>query len=275
MKSTIICLALALGMSSFVAAQSKKDLIAAMDQLKKELSTLKDELSESRKSDRINLTKVQSMETQVKDLKETNASLLANMGSFTQLSEQKSKNLERSLQTIKNKDRQLNTINDALTKGDSSKLATLTVFKNGLGSSVDSEVKLNIQKGAVYLTMANSFLFGDSKSIKISTTAKSLLGKIGNVLNAKPDLTIVVEGNSNELSFGGSAQDNWDLSSLQASAVARTLQTEFAVAPKRIEVLGKSEYGSSSIETSTRIMVSPKYDAFYAMVKESMKNSAK
>ena len=189
--------------------------------------------------------------------------------------EQKSKNLEESLKTIKIKDGQLKTINDALTSGDSTKLAVLTIFKNGLGSSLDQEVKLAITGGAVFLTMTNGFLFGDDKSTTISEGAKGALGKIANVLNAKPDIDIIIEGNSNAISLPSNAKDNWDLSSLQASAVARILQTEFTLEPKRIQVLGLSEYGSQSIDTSTRIMISPKFDEFYGLVKESMKNNSK
>ncbi len=275
MKITNICLIVALSISSFIAAQSKKDLIAELDQLKQELKGTKGELNESRRNERVNMTKLQSMEAQVTDLKESNASLLANMGGFTKLSEQKSKNLEESLKTIKIKDAQLKTINDALTSGDSTKLATLTLFKNGLGSSLDQEVKLAIKEGAVYLTMSNGLLFGSDKGIKLTDQAKGVLGKIANALNSKPDLHIVVEGNNNTINFPSNVKDNWDLSSLQASAVARALQTEFTVDPKRIKVLGLSEYGTQSIETSTRIMISPKFDEFYSLVKESMKNGAK
>ena len=275
MKIINICLLVILFSFSFAQGQSKKDLIAELDQLKQELKSTKSELNESRKNERINITRLQSMETQMADLKENNAGLLANMGGFTKLSQQKSKNLEESLKTIKIKDGQLKMINEELTSGDSTKLATLTIFKNGLGSSLDQEVKLAIKQGAVYLTMTNDFLFGSDKSTSVTDGAKGTLGKIANVLNSKPDLDIVVEGNSNALNFPNNATDNWDLSSLQAAAVARVLQTEHTVDPKRMKVLGLGEYGSQSIETATRIMISPKFDEFYSMVKESMKNGGK
>jgi len=133
-------------------------------------------------------------------------------------------------------------------------------------------VKLGIVEGAVYLTMVNSYLFGEGSNSTIQPNAKNALNKIANVLNARKDMTIVIEGNSNELSFTNGLLDNWDLSSLQAAAVARSLQTEYNVDPKRIQLLGKSQYGSDSIETFTRIMISPKFDDFFLKVKESMKN---
>ncbi len=272
MKSFILSVFLVFGMSSIINAQSKKDLLAEIDKLRSELNSTKDDLNVSRTNERISKTKVETMEIQVKTLEETNNSILSKMGGFTQLSQQKSKNLEQSLETIKNKDAQLNTVNTELTKADSTKLATVAIFKNGLGDSLDREAKLGIIDGAVYLIMENAFLFGQGSSVTIQENAKNVLSKIANVLNAKTDLDILIEGNSNELTFTNGLVDNWDLSCVQASAVARALQTEYAVDPKRIQVVGKSQYASDKIETYTRIMISPKFDEFFLTIKESMKN---
>lgn len=272
MKSAILFIVLVFGVNSYVFAQSKKDLLTEIDKLRTELSTTKTALNESKTKETINRAKVESMEVQMKNLEETNTSILSKMGGFTQLSQQKSKNLEQSLETIKKKDIQLNTINEELTKADSTKLAIFAVFKNGLGDSLDKEVKMSVSGGAIYLTMDNEFLFGTGSSSAINESAKGALSKIGNVLNAKSDLTIQVIGNSNELSFTNGLLDNWDLSSLQASAVARALQTEYSVEPKRIEVVGKGQYSTEAVDTFTRIMISPKHEEFFVMVKESMKN---
>lgn len=273
MKSFILFVFLVFGMSTLANAQSKKDLLAEIDKLRAELSTTKSELNVSRTNERVSKSKVETMEIQVKTLEETNNSILSKMGGFTQLSQQKSKNLEQSLETIKKKDAQLNTVNEELTKADSTKLATVAIFKNGLGDSLDREAKLGIIDGAVYLTMDNVFLFGEGSNLVIQENAKNVLSKIAAVLNARLDLDILIEGNSNELTFSNGLVDNWDLSSLRAAAIARALQTENTIDPKRIQVVGKSQYSlGDSIETSTRIMISPKFDEFFLTIKESMKN---
>ncbi len=259
--------------TSSIQAQKKKDLLDEIDKLRKELKTAQGQLNDSRKKEKAALTQVETIKTQVKDLKETNASLLSNMGSFTELSKKKAQNLEKSLESLQDKDRQLKSINDAISKGDSIKLATLTVLKQALGN----DAKIAVKNGSVLITVANTVLFGDNdKSVTIQDNAKGILGKIATALNAKPDLKIVVEGNSNALNIKDkSISDNWDLSSKQAAAVVRTLQNDFKVDPKRMEVLGKSEYGSQSIETETRIIIDAKFDEFYNLVKENMKNSSK
>ncbi|WP_103866446.1 OmpA family protein [Aquimarina sp. I32.4] len=269
----IILLVCVLFMSTLsIHAQKKKDLLEEIDKLRKELNTTKSSLNDSRKKEKATLTEVKTMEAQVKDLKETNASLLNNMSSFTQLSNQKAKNLETSLKSLQEKDKQIKVVNDAIGKSDSTKLATLTVFKNALGG----EANIALKNGAVLITLANTSLFGNDDSAVIDAKAKSVLGKIAAALNSKPDLKIKVEGNSNAISFKDkSIKDNWDLSTKQASAVVRALQIDHKVDPKRMEVLGKSEYGSQSIETATRIIIDPKFDKFYGLIKESMKNGSK
>ncbi len=256
-----------------VHAQKKKDLLDEIDKLRKELKTTKAELNDSRKKEKATLTQVETMKVQVKDLKETNATLLKQMSGFTELSNQKAKNLETSLESLKQKDLQLKTITDAISKSDSARLAILTVFKNSLGG----DANIGVKNGTVILTLANTTLFGeDDKSYAIQDKAKGMLGKIATALNSKPNLKIVVEGNSNALNFKDkSISDNWDLSSKQAAALVRTLQKDFKVDPKRMNVLGKSEYGSDSIETTTRILIDPKFDEFYGVIKENMKNASK
>ncbi|MBP2833401.1 OmpA family protein [Aquimarina sp. U1-2] len=254
-------------------AQKKKDLLDEIDKLRKELKTTKGKLNDAEKKTKATLTQVETMEAQVKDLKETNSSLLNNMGSFTELSKKKAQNLEKSLESLQAKDKQLKSINDAISKGDSIKLATLTVFKQALGN----DAKIGVQNGVVLITLANTVIFGDDdKSATVQDKAKSVLGKVAKALNAKPDLKIIVEGNSNALNFKDkNIVDNWDLSAKQAAAVVRSLQNDHKVDPKRMSVLGKSEYGSQSIETETRIIVDAKFDEFYGMVKENMKNASK
>ncbi len=256
-----------------IQAQKKKDLLDEITKLRKELKTTKGQLNDSKKKEKATLTQVATMEAQVKDLKETNASLLSNMGSFTELSKKKAQNLEKSLESLKEKDKQLKTINDAISKGDSTRLATLTIFKQAIGS----DAKIGVQNGAVILSIPNTVLFGENdKSVTLQDKAKGILGKIATALNKKADLKIIVEGNSNALNFKDkNLNDNWDLSAKQAAAVVRALQKDFKVDPKRMNVLGKSEYGSDSIETATRIIIDPKFDEFYGLVKENMKNGSK
>jgi len=274
-KSIIISVLLVLGMSQLVTAQKRKDLLDNVAKLETELAIAKEQLVESERKVRVGETKVESMKLEVENIKKTNESLLANMGGFTQLSEQKSKNLERSLETIKQKDKQLDVISESLSRIDSTKLATYEIFKAGLKESIDNaQVSLGFQNGVITIAMPNEFLFGlVGTSIAVEEKAKLTIGKVGAILSEQKDLNIQVISNTNELTFVNSIKDNWDLSSLQASAISRSLQTDSKVESARIEVVAKEgEYKLDNAKAVTKIIVNPGYKDFYKMVKDIMKN---
>ena len=188
-------------------SQKKQDLLDEIDKLRTEIKAKESELSNSRKKEKAAQGQIEGMKTQLEDLKQTNASLLGNMSSFTELSNKKAKNLETSLQSLKEKDEQIKTINDAISRSDSVKLATLTILKNAIGDG-----NIGVKNGTVIISIPNTKLFGASdKSTTIDAGAKTLLGKIATVFNTKPDLKLIVEGNSNALNLKdkGTA-DNWD-----------------------------------------------------------------
>jgi len=269
MRKTILFAFVLLLTNTYVQAQKKKDLLAEIDKLRQELKTSKGELTESRKNEKVSMAQVKSMENQVKDLKETNATLLTNMSSFTELSNKKASNLKTSQEIIKAKDQQLNVINDAITANDSTNLAVFSKFKNAIGGDL-----IKISGGTIYIIIPNTTLFGENdKNYIVDAKAKPTLKKIAATLNANPNLNIIVEGNSNALKLDGKKLiDNWDLSSRQAASVVRVFQKDYKVKPKRMQAVGNSEYGTEGIETVTRIIIDPKFDQFYNMVKDNMKN---
>ncbi|TYP72807.1 OmpA/MotB family protein [Aquimarina intermedia] len=250
-------------------AQKKKDLLEEINQLRQELRVSQGQVSDYQRKEVASQAQIASLEKQVEDLRESNTSLLSNMGSFTALSKKKAENLESSLVSLQLKDKKINAINDAFSKNDSIKLAVLTKFKQAVGN----DAAIGVQQGAVYITIPNSLLFGDDdKNYSLQDKSKALLSRIGTVLVANPDLKIAVEGNSNALKFEKTElRSNWDLSSLQAAAVIQSLQEEFKVLPKQMEVLGKSEYATEGIETVTRIRVDPGFKDFYIQIKDNMK----
>ncbi|WP_299261539.1 OmpA family protein [uncultured Aquimarina sp.] len=269
MRKIILFASVLLLTNTFVHAQKKKDLLAEIDKLRQEIKTTEGELTEARKNERVSQSKVKTMETQVADLKETNATLLTNMSSFTELSNKKATNLQTSQEIIKVKDQQLNAINDAITANDSINLAVFSKFKNAIGGD-----NIKISNSTIHIVLPNTTLFGeDDKNYIVDEKAKPTLEKIAATLNANPNLNVLVEGNSNALKLDGKKLiDNWDLSSRQAASIVRVLQSDYKVDAKRLEAIGKSEFSTEGIETVTRIIIDPKFDKFYNLVKDNMKN---
>ncbi len=269
MKKNLVIFGMLLFITSAGLAQNKKELLLRLNERDDEIQKLKGELAASKQEAAKYKAEMEAVNFQMEELRTTNASLLQNLTNFTELSNKKTENISKSLETLRNKENQLKKINDALTNTDSTTLALLTTFKNSLGS----EVKTGLSNGAVTVILENLFLFKDvDRNYQVVPEAMPMLEKIAAVLKKQPDLKIIVETNSNALEFKDpKLKDNWDLSSLQAASVVRVLTDTYGVAPQRLQSVGKSEYGFSGIETTTRIRIQPPYEKFYSTVREMMK----
>ncbi|WP_297764776.1 OmpA family protein [uncultured Muriicola sp.] len=264
-----ISLLLVICMTGIGSAQKKKDLILKVAELETDLQTTKSDLSSSKQEAARYKGEMEAVNIQLDELKATNASLLENLTNFTELSNKKTDNIGKSLETLRTKEKQLKMINDALTRTDSVTLDLLTSFKNVLGT----DAKTGLNNGAVTIILENTFLFNEvDKNFAVVERALPVLEKIARVLKQQPNLKILVETNSNALEFKElKLTDNWDLSALQAASVVRVLTNTYAISPERMQAIGKSEFGFDGIETTTKIRVQPPYDSFYKTIKEMMK----
>lgn len=226
-------------------------------------------------------SKIDGLEGQVKTMGKTNSALLNNVGDLATLSTKEAQNLERSLESIKEKDSQIKTMRDAITKKDSVTLALVTSLKGALGNLQDEDIEVNVEKGVVFISISDKLLF-KSGSYVISGRAKEILGKVATVVNNKPEIEFIVEGHTDDVPYksGGVLIDNWDLSVKRATAVVRVLQKDFKVAPARMTAAGRAEYvpvstTDKAANRRTRIVVIPKLDQFYNMIEEGMKDAPK
>lgn len=213
-------------------------------------------------------------------LKKNNTDLINNMGNMTTLSTQGAQNIEKALETIKEKDLKITRMQDALTKKDSVTLAIVTSLKSAVGIS-DPDIEINVEKGVVFISIADKLLF-KSGSYVVSDRAKEVLAKVAKVVNSKPDFECMVEGHTDNVPFTGNAilLDNWDLSTKRSTAIIRVLTKDLGVNPKQLIAAGRGEFiplvennsaDNRAINRRTRIVVLPKIDQFYEMIEKEMK----
>ncbi len=224
-----------------------------------------------------------ALKSQVTYLNATNGELINQIGDFTDLTIKGASNLEKSLESMKEKDLTINKLRDAITRRDSVNLALVQSLKGVLGDMNDTDIEINVEKGVVFVSISDKLLF-KSGSINISEKAKEVLGKIAMVVNNKPDFEFLVEGHTDSKTISTSCiKDNWDLSVLRATTVVRILQDDFGVSPARMTAGGRSQYvPKSANETAegraknrrTRIVILPKLDQFYTMIEDGLKNPA-
>lgn len=264
-------------MSSCVSKKKYTALQTQHQETADALSTAKLKLAECL-DDRENRRK------EIEYLKNTNYQLLNNVGNLSTLSKKEAENLEKSLESIKEKDMQIRTLNEAINKKDSVTLALVTSLKGALGNLDDEDIQINVEKGVVYVSISDKLLF-KSGSYQVSDRAKEVLGKVATVVKNKPGIDIMVEGHTDNVPIQNAVlQDNWDLSVKRATSIVRILQEDHGVPPQRMTAAGRSYYIPVSTNDTkegraanrrTRIIVLPKLDEFFGMIEEGMKEAEK
>ncbi|WP_103865626.1 flagellar motor protein MotB [Aquimarina sp. I32.4] len=281
-KAMIIGASLAILLSSCVSQKKFSDLEAQQKKTQDLLNSATVKLNSCLEEKASSTSQLKVLQDQVSNLKNQNSALLNNVGNLATLSTKEAENLEKSLESIKEKDLQIKTMQDAITKKDSVTLALVTSLKGALGNLADEDIQVNVEKGVVYVSISDKLLF-KSGSYNVSARAREVLGKVAKVVNDKPDIEFLVEGHTDNVPIKNKVLlDNWDLSVKRATSVVRVLQKDFKVDPKRMTAAGRSYYIPLSDNSSaanraknrrTRIVVLPKLDQFYNMIEDGMKKA--
>ncbi len=213
-----------------------------------------------------------ALEEQIADLRKNNDNL-------TVLSAKGASNIEKTLESIKEKELKITRLQDALTKKDSITLAVVTSLKREVGIN-DPDIEINVEKGVVFISISDKLLF-QSGSYNVTTRAKEVLAKVAKVVNSKPDFECMVEGHTDNVPYqSGVLLDNWDLSVKRSTSIIRVLQS-LGVNPGQLIAAGRADYvplvpndtaENRAKNRRTRIVVLPKIDQFYDMVEKEMKN---
>lgn len=277
-KLALLSVAMLTLLSSCVSTKKFEALKQKKDDLENQVYKLNAELDKY-------ATKEKSWEKERRTLENTNAALLNAQGDFAMISRKAAENLERSLESIKEKDKQLESLRDAVNKKDSVTLALVTSLKGALGNLNDEDIQIDVEKGVVFVSISDKLLFR-SGSYQVSNEARNVLKKVAIVVNDKPDIEFMVEGHTDtdKVLPGSHLVDNWDLSTKRATAIVRILQNDYNVDPERMTAAGRGEYvpvASNSTPDGkaknrrTRIVILPKLDRFFDMVEKGMKEAEK
>jgi chemotaxis protein MotB len=122
----------------------------------------------------------------------------------------------------------MNNLKDSLTKA-------LKLYK-------PDELYVYMKDGNVYVSLEEKLLF-QSGSLTINPKGKEALETIAVVLNNNKEITIIVEGHTDN--FPGKTEqstDSWEISTGRASAVIRTFTGDFGVNPGRVIASGRGEF---------------------------------
>ena len=278
--------ALALTLMVLLASCVSQKKFTELEQLQQNTKSLLDtttiKMNASEEEKKAALASLETLKEQNKFLNANNQDLINNIGNLTTLSQKGAENLEKSLESMKEKDLRIDKMQDAVTKKDSVTLALVTSLKGVLGNISDEDIEINVEKGVVYVSISDKLLF-KSGSYTVTSRAKAVLGKVAKVVNDKQDIEFMVEGHTDNVPINADGiLDNWDLSVKRATAVVRILQNDFDVSPERMTASGRSYFvpitdndtaRNRAKNRRTRIVILPKLDQFYDLIDQGMNSS--
>ena len=258
-----------------------KELVAAQEELKETKDLLNSAamklnvcLSDKAAAD----ASLAAMKEQLIDLRKTNDALFTSTKEMTVLTTKGAENLEKTLESLQERDLKINRLQDALTKKDSVTLAIVSSLKKSVGID-DPDIEINVEKGVVFISISDKLLF-KSGSYVVTEKAKTVLEKVAKVISDKPDFEAMIEGHTDSRSFSnGVLLDNWDLSVKRSTSIIRELQ-KLGVNPSQLIAAGRSSYvplvdnetaENRAKNRRTRVVVMPKIDQFYDMIEKEMK----
>ncbi|MCB0518374.1 MAG: OmpA family protein [Lewinellaceae bacterium] len=142
------------------------------------------------------------------------------------------------------------------------------------------QVSVVVNGRKLSIGLSEKLLFRSGKTT-LEPKAVSALEAISNVLIEHPEFSLSVVGHTDNTPVKNkNYTDNWDLSAVEAAAVARTLSREFGLNPSQITVSGKGEYepraSNESAETRelnrrVEILLTPQYQQVLDQLKQQTK----
>lgn len=139
------------------------------------------------------------------------------------------------------------------------------------------ELSVTVKDGNVYVSLEEKLLF-KSGSAEVDPKGKQALGKLAGVLNNTKDITMMIEGHTDNVPIKSvKFEDNWALSTSRALSIVRILTKENGFDSKRIIASGRGEFHPVKLNETeqgrgsnrrTEIILSPNLTELFSMLNQ-------
>ncbi|MBP6184772.1 MAG: OmpA family protein [Saprospiraceae bacterium] len=251
------------------------DCNTTSDGLRKDLNNRDNEIAGLKTQAVARDGQLKNLEDQVTYLKQTNTNLLDRMADLSIVSKSGAESIRKSLDAINEQSKYIKDLSGQVQRKDSLNLALVMSLKRSLSDINDQDVQIEVKKGVVYISLSDKLLFRSGSAV-INQSAETVLSKVAKVLNDHKELDILIEGHTDNVPISTDCvKDNWDLSTLRSTSVARLLQTKYSVDPARMIAGGSGQYKpksdnatteGKSMNRRTEIIITPKLDQFFQLL---------
>ncbi|AJA68229.1 flagellar motor rotation protein MotB [Myroides odoratimimus] len=241
----------------------KRQLAAQLKELQQERSNLNAEIAAAQ-------NKLRDLEKSYNNLEQHSAETLkaeaARLAKAKTELEEKSRRVAELESILAANDKQMRTLKDNLSNA-------LNAFE-GRGLTIEQK------NGRVYVSMENKLLF-KSGSWTISDEGKEAVVELGKVLADNPDITVLIEGHTDNDKILGNLGDgvktNWDLSTKRSLTIVSILEQTPQIDKRNLTAAGRSEYAPLASNTTAEgkaknrrieVILTPNLDKINSMLNQ-------
>ena len=269
-SGSLIILAASLLITSCVPTRRWKDAESQLQASKADSARLAAQVNDLQSNINLQKKQIDVLNKQVADLNNKTGQLSSDAAN-------KQSQLNMSQQQIAAQQKRLEQLQALM---DQQRRATSEIRKkmaDALTGFNSNELTVAIKNGKVYVSLQENLLFPSGSAV-VNPKGKEALGKLAEVLNKNPDITVDIEGHTDSIPIRTRFKDNWDLSTARAGSIVRILTQDYLVDPVRVIASGHSQYDpvqsnstadGRALNRRTEIILSPKLDELYKLLETS------
>lgn len=138
------------------------------------------------------------------------------------------------------------------------------------------ELSVSIKDGKLYVSLQEKLLFKSGSAV-VDPKGKEALQSLATVLNSTSDISVVIEGHTDNVPMKGKYEDNWSLSTERATSIVRILTNDYKVDAHNIMATGRSEFFPIADNTTaegkaknrrTEIILSPNLSELFKLINQ-------
>jgi chemotaxis protein MotB len=259
-----------------------KDLQAQLDKMKAERDKLATDYAASQSSLNTLKSSYAALEKNSGDALDTNMKknreLLAQLEAKEKALAAEQERLNKLSAELKDRSQRVNELESMIAAQEAGLKKLKETLSKALNSFEGKGLTVEMKNGKVYVSMENKLLFG-SGSWVVGTEGKKAVVEVAKVLAANPEISVLIEGHTDNVPYQGSGQitDNWDLSTKRATAIVNIIRENKGVNPQNLIAAGRGEFapvaGNDTAEGKSKnrrieIILTPKLDEISKMLNE-------
>ncbi|MFM2206832.1 MAG: hypothetical protein RL213_807 [Bacteroidota bacterium] len=180
--------------------------------------------------------------------------------------------------SLKERDDRVRQLESVLGRSDSTVNALKNAVTNALLGFTENGLTVEQRGSRVYVSLSEKLLFSSGSTV-VQKKGEEALQELGRVLEKNADINIMVEGHTDNVPISGTlpsgAKDNWELSVLRATSVAKIILKGSKIEPARLTASGKGPYQpldpantkeAREKNRRTEIILTPKLDDLFRML---------